>query len=369
MLYPLVDARAARAFDRERHIRCWAPLVGCAAPTPITLRAFRNSLLLATLVGLLGTALGFLFAFTVARARLGRGHCAGCSTRPTLLPLISPPFTTSIAFVFSFGPRGFITHDVLGMHNAQVYGLRSTLVAEALTYFPLAYLALRPMLAAIGGNLEEMAFSLGSIRWRAFRTVTLPLTVPGLANAFLLLFAASLADFATPLILAGNDLPVLPTEAYPADHRHVRPEGRRHRCRCCCWCRRAGVFLLQRSLVARRSYVTVAGKALPRSCQRRVTPGLRCDAVAGLPACWSCCSSSICMRCWSMPRSCGRSAPTSTLDARQLPRHLHRRPAGDQGHADHRLHRHAARRLLRRAGRLSGRPRVRGGAGAWNWSA
>ena len=59
-----------------------------------------------------------------------------------------------------------------------------------------------------------MAFSLGSSRWRVFRTVTLSLTVPGLANAFLLLFAASLADFATPLILAGNDFPVLPTEAY-----------------------------------------------------------------------------------------------------------------------------------------------------------
>ena len=86
--------------------------------------------------------------------------------------------------------------------------------AEALTYFPLAYLALRPVLAAIGGNLEEMAFSLGSSRWRVFRTVTLKLSVPGLANAFLLLFAASLADFATPLILAGNDFPVLPTTAY-----------------------------------------------------------------------------------------------------------------------------------------------------------
>ena len=59
-----------------------------------------------------------------------------------------------------------------------------------------------------------MAFSLGASRWRVFRTVTLPLAVPGLANAFLLLFAASLADFATPLILGGNQFPVLPTQAY-----------------------------------------------------------------------------------------------------------------------------------------------------------
>ena len=199
---------------------------------------------------------------------------AGLLDSATLLPLISPPFTTSIAFVFSFGPRGFITHGVLGMTNAQVYGLRSTLVAESLTYFPLAYMALRPMLTAIGGNLEEMAFSLGSSRWRAFRTVTLKLTVPGLANAFLLLFAASLADFATPLILAGNDLPVLPTEAFLQITGMFDLKG--------------GavlsllllvpaliVFLLQRRLVARRSYVTLSGKGARATAGDSVTPKLR----------------------------------------------------------------------------------------------
>jgi iron(III) transport system permease protein len=238
-----------------------------------TLRAFLDSLLLATLVGLLGTTLGFLFAFTVARARVGRAMTRLLDTA-TMLPLISPPFTTSIAFVFSFGPRGFITHGVLGMDNAQVYGLRSTLVAEALTYFPLAYLALRPMLTAIGGNLEEMAFSLGSSRWRAFHTVTLKLTVPGLANAFLLLFAASLADFATPLILAGNDLPVLPTEAFLQitgmfDLKGGATLSLLLLVPALC------VFLLQRWVVARRSYVTMGGKALRVAASDSVTPRLR----------------------------------------------------------------------------------------------
>ncbi len=131
-----------------------------------------------------------------------------------LLPLVSPPFTTAIAMIFSFGPRGLITYDLLGLKGVTVYGLTSTLFSEALTYFPIAYLTLRPILAAIDSNIEGMAFSLGASRWRVFRTVTLPLAVPGLANAFLLLFAASLADFATPLILGGNQFPVLPTQAY-----------------------------------------------------------------------------------------------------------------------------------------------------------
>ena len=67
---------------------------------------------------------------------------------------------------------------------------------------PIAYLTLKGILAGIDPNVEDMAFSLGSSRLRVFRIVTLPL------------FAASLADFATPLILAGNSFPVLPTEAF-----------------------------------------------------------------------------------------------------------------------------------------------------------
>ena len=175
--------------------------------------AFWNSLRLALLVGLCGTVLGFLFAFTAARCRLPRAIVAAIDAA-VLLPLVSPPFTTAIGLIFSFGPRGLITYGLLGVKGFTVYGMTSTLMAETLTYFPIAYLTLRPMLAAIDPNLEGMALSLGASRRRVFRTVTLPLCIPGLANAFLLLFAASLADFATPLILGGNQFPVLPTQAY-----------------------------------------------------------------------------------------------------------------------------------------------------------
>ena len=210
VLYPLA-CLLARAFSDDAGFT-FGPIVG-ALGNPTHLRALRNSIVLATLVGIFGTAAGFLFAFTVERTGVGRG-LRRLIDLVILLPLISPPFTTSIGFVFSFGPRGLITHGLFGMQNAQVYGWRSTIAAETLTYFPLAFLALRPLIAAIGGDLEEAAFSLGGSRWQVFRTVTLPLTLPGIGNAFLLIFAASLADFATPLILAGNNLPVLPTDAY-----------------------------------------------------------------------------------------------------------------------------------------------------------
>jgi len=256
VVYPLAMMLARAIFDNGA--LSLGALTG-ALKAPGNLRAFRNSLVLASLVGVAGTVIGFIFAFTVERLRLG-GVLRRLIDRATFFPLISPPFTTSIAIVFSFGPRGLITYDLLGLQNVQVYGLTSTFAAETLTYFPIAYLALRPMLASISNQFEEASFSLGASRWHAFRTVTLPLAMPGLANAFLLLFGSSLADFATPLILAGSDFPVLPTEAYLQitglfDLRSgailslllLVPAGL--------------VFVAQEWLVAGRSYTTVTGKA------------------------------------------------------------------------------------------------------------
>lgn len=250
------------------------------------IQAFWNSLLLALLVGLFGTLLGFLFAFTAARCRLPRSIVA-CIDVAVLLPLVSPPFTTAIGLIFSFGPRGLITYGLLGIKGFTVYGMGSTLVAETLTYFPIAYLTLRPMLAAIDPNIEGMALSLGASRRRVFHTVTLPLCIPGLANAFLLLFAASLADFATPLILGGNQFPVLPTQAYLQitglfDFRGgavlsfvlLVPA--------------LAVFLLQRHWVAQRHYVTITGKGAGQTPFDSVAPGVRwvllaaCVVVASL---------------------------------------------------------------------------------------
>ena len=175
--------------------------------------ALINSLLLAALVGVAGTALGLAFALLAVRANLPR-WVGGVLDAVVLLPLISPPFTAAIALIFALGPRGLISYHVFGLTRVNIYGLWGTLLSETLTYFPIAYLTLKAVLANVDANLEDSAFSLGARRWRVFRTITLRLTTPGLANAFLLVSAASLADFATPLILGGTKFPVLPTQAF-----------------------------------------------------------------------------------------------------------------------------------------------------------
>ncbi len=236
-------------------------------------QAFWNSLLLGALVGLCGTAIGFFFAFTAVRTNLSQAWTTILDAA-VLLPLISPPFTSAIAMIFSFGPRGLITYHLLGFKGFTVYGLASTLFSETLTYFPIAYLTLKPILAGIDPNVEDMAFSLGSSRWRVFRTVTLPLTVPGFANAFLLLFAASLADFATPLILAGNAFPVLPTQAYLQITGLFDLKGGAV-LSFVLLVPALAVYLLQRYWVSRKYYVTITGKVGAQTTVKSVAPWAR----------------------------------------------------------------------------------------------
>ena len=283
VVYPLAALFARVLFD---HGRFTPDGIAAILTDRHQLRAFGNSLLLGLGVGIGGTLVGFLFAFTASRGKLSRALLTTLDAA-VLLPLVSPPFTSAIAMIFSFGPRGLITYELLGLKGVTVYGLTSTLCSEVITYFPIAYLTLRPLLAGIDSNIEGMALSLGASRWRVFRTVTLPLTIPGLANAFLLLFAASLADFATPLILAGNNFPVLPTQAY------LQITG--------LFDLRGGavlsflllvpaliVFLLQRYWVSRRFYVTITGKGAGQTPFDSVAPWVRnallaaCALIAGI---------------------------------------------------------------------------------------
>lgn len=244
-------------------------------------RAFLNSLWLATAVSLSGTFLGYLYAFAVTRIPMPF-WLKGALGAVTTLPLISPPFTSSIALTLSLGPNGMLL-KLLGLGHLNFYGFWGTWISETLTYFPVAFLTLTAVLAAIDPNLEDAGLSLGATPGRVFRTVTFPLSTPGIANAVLLLFASSLADFATPLVLGGHSFPVLPTQAY------LQITG--------LYDLRGGaalsfllllpamaVYLAQRFWVGKKSYVTISGKTGSRSTYKSVG---RASEGAVLLACFA----------------------------------------------------------------------------------
>lgn len=181
----------------------------------------------------------------------------------TTLPLISPPFTSSIALTLSLGPNGILL-KLLGIDNFNFYGFWGTWMSETLTYFPVSFLTLAAVLSAIDPNLEDAGLSLGASPGRVFRTVTLPLSVPGIANSFLLLFASSLADFATPLVLGGHSFPVLPTQAYLQITGMYDLRGGAALSFLLLLPAMA-VYFLQRFWVGRKNYVTISGKTGSRS--------------------------------------------------------------------------------------------------------
>ncbi len=94
-----------------------------------------------------------------------------------------------------------------------LYGMPGLTIAQLLAFTPISYLVLLGVLGGVSPSMEEAAQTLRSGRWRTFRTVTWPLIRPGLANAFLIGFIESLADFGNPMVIGGN-FRVLSTSIY-----------------------------------------------------------------------------------------------------------------------------------------------------------
>ena len=225
-------------------------------------RAIVNSIILACAVGFAGTIIGFIFAFAVTRLSMPKWLTFFISA-VTLLPLISPPFTSSIALTLCLGPNGIIL-TALGLENFNFFGFWGTFISETLTYFPIAFMTLSTILMRIDPNLEDAAYSLGASPFNVFKSVTFPLSVPGLANAFLLVFSCSLADFATPLVLGGHSFPVLPTQAYLQITGMYDFKGGAA-LSFLLLIPALAVYALQNFWVSRKSFVTVSGKAGGRS--------------------------------------------------------------------------------------------------------
>jgi iron(III) transport system permease protein len=172
-----------------------------------------NTVLLGLVVATVGSAIGFLFAYVQVRVPAPRWLKRFMHVM-ALLPIVSPPFALAIAAISLFGRSGLITRDLLGLQT-NIYGLPGLTLVMSLSFFPVAYISLSGLLRALDPALDEASTNLGAGRWRTFRTVTLPLLLPGIASGFLLLFVEALADLGNPIVL-GGDFTVLASRLYIA---------------------------------------------------------------------------------------------------------------------------------------------------------
>jgi iron(III) transport system permease protein len=159
----------------------------------------KNSLSIAMVVTILSTTLGFILSFTLNRIEFkGRNLLK----KLTFLPLINPPFVGSIAFIMLFGRRGLISHRLLNL-SISPFGPQGIIIIEVLSFSALAYLIISSAIRKVDVSLENAARNLGTSEFKIFYTITLPLMIPEISSAALLVFLASMADFTTPLIIGG----------------------------------------------------------------------------------------------------------------------------------------------------------------------
>ncbi len=201
-----------------------------------------------------------------------------------ILPLLSPPFVVAAAYILLFGPRGIVSYGVFGA-SPNILGLGGIWGVQTIAFFPFAYQLIADVLSRSDARLEQAARNLGAGPWEVFRSVTLPLTRPGLAAAILTTAIYVVEDFGNPALIGGQ-FTVLPTKAYGLISGFADLAG----------AAAISTVLLVLALtlyVAKirldggRSFVTVSGKAssMPRPPVPRAVSGAcfaACLALAGL---------------------------------------------------------------------------------------
>ncbi|MCB1377747.1 MAG: iron ABC transporter permease [Alphaproteobacteria bacterium] len=219
-----------------------------------------NSLFLAVMVGIFSAALGLVFALVVTRTGFRFGKALRAMT---LLPIITPPFVIGLAIILLFGLSGIVTRfgaDITGTQPTRwIYGFTGVFIAQLLAFTPIAFLVLIGVVEGVSPSMEEAAQTLRAGRWHTFRTVSLPLMRPGLANAFLLGFIESMADFGNPLVLSGN-FDVLSTEIFFAIVGAQNDAGKAAVLAMVLLFFTLLAFYVQRFWLGRRSYTTLTGK-------------------------------------------------------------------------------------------------------------
>jgi len=224
---------------------------------PYLLHPFLNSITVGVLVAVIGTIVGFLYAYAIIRTDIpGKSLFRWIAT----FPIISPPFLLALSAILLLGENGLITRWLSSRFGIRwsIYGLPGLVLTETLAYFPLAFLTLEGVLSGIDPALEESVMDLGASKLQTFLRVTLPLATPGLAASFLLLFIRSLEDFGNPVVIQGR-YPVLTVQAYLAiTGMYNLPLGAT--LAIILLIPSVLAFILLQFWVGRRSFVTVTGR-------------------------------------------------------------------------------------------------------------
>ena len=172
----------------------------------------RNSMLICVCTTILGTLIGIPMAYISTRFNIWGKRIINMAV---VLSMLSPPFIGAYSWILLLGRAGFITKllEKLGIEIGSIYGFQGILLVFTLKLFPYVYMYVSTALKNFDSSLEEASESLGVHGFKRIWHVTLPVIMPTILSAALIVFMTSLADFGTPMLI-GEGFKTLPVMIY-----------------------------------------------------------------------------------------------------------------------------------------------------------
>lgn len=172
----------------------------------VYLQVLANSLLIATATTVLALLLGFPAAYAIAKLP--------SNWRTIALVLVVLPFWSNflirtyawIVLLNSEGPlnQGLLATGIVNEPLGLLYTREAVVAGLLYAYLPLMILPVYAAIERLDPSLIEAATNLGATRIRAFFTVTVPLTLPGVMIGAIFVFVPSLGNFIVPELLGGG---------------------------------------------------------------------------------------------------------------------------------------------------------------------
>ncbi len=161
-----------------------------------------NTIILGLSTTLFSVILGTALAFILARFEFPGKRLVSILA---LAPLIIPPFISGMGFRLILGPNGFLNNFLLVPNfdfKIIFEGFIAITLVQTSHFYALVYLNAFSSFINIDPTMEESAENLGASSFKLFRTITLPLAMPGIGAGAILVFILSMEDVGTPIIFA-----------------------------------------------------------------------------------------------------------------------------------------------------------------------
>lgn len=208
------------SFNDNRNVGIWTGFstrwYGEMFQNSDVMRALRNTLIVAVVSTLVSTVLGTMAAIAMERFRFrGRGTLDGL----LYLPIIIPDVTMAVMMLLFFAQA----FELVGGFMRLNFGLGTIALSHIAFNISFVAVVVRARLSQLDGALEEAAADLYADRWQAFRRVTLPLIMPGVAGGALLALTLSLDDVVVTSFVSGPGSTTLPVYVFGLVRRGVTP--------------------------------------------------------------------------------------------------------------------------------------------------